>query len=904
MAFPTTALPLRVYLFPGADPAADLSAWPPAEDITTMVREEQGVTLSEGRDNEGTAVGPAQISMTLDNSTGDFVPRNPAGAYYPRLRRNCPIMVTTIAGEDTFTRTAATGWGTATGGGAWSVTGVAADWSVSGGKGLRTMTAANTAAIATLANTAAFNVRGAMTISSPVVPSGGSLAVGALARLVDDQNYYLLRLEFQTTGVARVRITSVVDNISTLLSGADVPGTFTAGQEFRLRWAVVGASLMAKAWPVADPEPDAWTTSVVDTAVHTGAGNALYVWRFAGNTDVVPLSVDDYTLEGVEGLGNVVEWPVRWDLSGRNATAPITAAGVLRRLSQGGAVLRSPLYRQLSAQNPSGYWPLEDAAQSAEGTVMVGSAVKWGRPATAKFVQFGAATDLPGATQTAQLTGITSRIKGVVTRRVNPGEKGFAFMFFLKAGSASGGSTPASVAAVSTTGRVVYWQIALSDYNIQVIGWDDNVTKVVDQSASLTGVTPTRWMAVQLETSTVAGTLTWALSWHQVGNPDAYGFSGSYASSSISSTTGFLITPGLFTADGLYVSHVFAGSESLPFVDYGFFAVANGYTGELASDRILRLCREESIPCYAEPGSSEPLGPQRTGGIVQLLRSAELADMGVLYESGNGLAYRPRSACYRRPVLLALDQTSGHLDEAPEPTDDDQRLRNDITVGRDGGAQGMRYVDEASVLADGRYDEGLTLNLASDSALQNHAAWRVYLGTRPDLRWPRIALNFARNPGLLPVWRSRPGWGPRLTMTGEMAQVRGDGPDVIVEGWEQTLTTHGWRAVLSCSPARPWDVPLVADTTSPPRAGSNNTTTTTSVTSTATTLPYTVAAGGVAWTTDAAQYPFDLLVGGEQVTATAATGSAFTVVRSVNGVVKAHDAGVPITLYRPTVAAL
>ena len=82
------------------------------------------------------------------------------------------------------------------------------------------------------------------------------------------------------------------------------------------------------------------------------------------------------------------------------------------------------------------------------------------------------------------------------------------------------------------------------------------------------------------------------------------------------------------------------------------------------------------------------------------------------------------------------------------------------------------------------------------------------------------------------------------------------------------------------------------------------------ITSTATTI-HTTATGpsGIQWTPEAADYPFDVMVSGERMTMTACVGGLgvpqqFTVVRSVNGVVKAHAAGESVRLYPPPVFAL
>jgi hypothetical protein len=79
-----------------------------------------------------------------------------------------------------------------------------------------------------------------------------------------------------------------------------------------------------------------------------------------------------------------------------------------------------------------------------------------------------------------------------------------------------------------------------------------------------------------------------------------------------------------------------------------------------------------------------------------------------------------------------------------------------------------------------------------------------------------------------------------------------------------------------------------------------------SVTSSATTL--SVASAGPLWTTDVAEFPFDLAIGGERMTVTAISGASspqtFTVVRSANGVVKVHAAGAVVKLAQPAIRAL
>jgi hypothetical protein len=68
------------------------------------------------------------------------------------------------------------------------------------------------------------------------------------------------------------------------------------------------------------------------------------------------------------------------------------------------------------------------------------------------------------------------------------------------------------------------------------------------------------------------------------------------------------------------------------------------------------------------------------------------------------------------------------------------------------------------------------------------------------------------------------------------------------------------------------------------------------------------AAGSPLWTTAAVDFPFDLMVGGEVVTAGAAAGTsspqAFQVLRSINGIAKAQASGADVSLYNPAIAGL
>ena len=912
MAFPQTPLPLRVKISPGADPAADATSWPPWVDITDKVRIEQGVSISDGRGDEAANVDAGQISMTMDNRTGDFVPANPLGPYYPLLRRNCPIRVGVDIAVDPFTRVTANGWGTVPDGPTWVHSGTLSDFSTDGSKALLSHSVPNLARIATLSTGNALNVEGYATVSISAVATGASMVTAAIARRAAVGDYYLFAIYWEVSGVASLRILRVRTTGSTFVANVPIPGGYTAGQTFRMHWYLNGSQMTMSVWPTSGSEPLTWMAGYNDgsAVVTQSSQNGMMLWRQGGssNAGAVIFTVDDYRLESIEASGNVVEWPVRWDQSGRDSTAPIKAAGVLRRLQQGSTPLKSPLLRQLTGVSdsrvvPSAYWPLEDD----DGTVVAASALPNGAPMSATDIAFGAATDLVSALQVAKLNSAASRLYGVARQR--NGGTGFSAMWFFRYPGAITGST--DFVTIGATGRAVRIVLNVDSTGYTISGYDQDGVSVFSTPGAWGGdVNTTKWVAVQFETEVVGFNTNWSLLHHQVGLTTYWTSNGVYVSSVPASAVS-LTFQGSAGIAGTFVAHAWLGQNTLPFVDDTFSLLSNGYIGEQAGDRFRRLLREEGIPGYVEPSPSEPMGPQRIDAIVPLLRSCAEADYGLMHESGFGLAMRPRSLRYWPTPTIILDRNQGHLSQPPEVTVDDQAIRNDWTVSRDGGAQGIRYFDAAHVAAEGRYDDSVTINVATDTVLPNHAAWRVFMGTRRELRWSQISLDLARNTSLINAWRGRV-FGARMTVAGELAQVVGSPPDVIIEGTNQLLNAFSWDISTNTSPAKPWDAPTLDDPglrldtagcVIDPAGG------TVSAGATAITV---VTTSGPIWAPTATmpgEVPFVVQFGGENWVVTnvgplSGGKQVLTVSRAANGVVKAQPASTSGSLYQPSYVVL
>lgn len=98
VTFPASPLAVRVEIALGADPAADPATWAWL-DITQWVRYRPGISLTVGRRDEASRVEASVARLTLDNTDGRWVRRNPYGPYYGQLSKNTPIRIGVDPGD-------------------------------------------------------------------------------------------------------------------------------------------------------------------------------------------------------------------------------------------------------------------------------------------------------------------------------------------------------------------------------------------------------------------------------------------------------------------------------------------------------------------------------------------------------------------------------------------------------------------------------------------------------------------------------------------------------------------------------------------------------------------------------------------------------------------------------------
>jgi hypothetical protein len=591
--------------------------------------------------------------------------------------------------------------------------------------------------------------------------------------------------------------------------------------------------------------------------------------------------------------GEVPEWPSEWTTGGQDAWVNLVIAGPLRRLLAPNApVLQSALTRSAIAANPAVLWTLEEGS-GATAAVAYNTTQPSLLPTGS--VLFGGFSDLGGATTAVSLASAGAYLSG--SPPTITGSWGFEF----------------AVKALR------------SGFN--------RIIQITDTNGNTYGLFPpdgtTFPMQVEIGGPT---TITDTTATYDFGSPAATGFDdvwhyyGVYFQQHGANITASLYVDGVLRGSGDSTGGVTLGSPTFFQISqndvilpndgtvhgvshiqfFGATAQSNvykaltGYVGETAGRRIQRLLGENSIGFVAtgDLDDTMPMGAQASERLIDLIYDCETADNGFLGEDRNSfsLTYATNASMLNQPAALQLNYAdSGNVALPLRPSDNDQRIVNDSDVVLTSGAGHYRYaltsgpMSTASPAAGGigPYPENPTVNVstvanAADVAntVTNHGL--LALGgamVAVDIS-DRISID---NP---PLWTQAD--QINLVMVGEF------------EAFDQFRYTIAYDTVQQ----EPLQVGILDD----PVLGvleSDGTTVVDPHTSSET-LFQGLSATGELWATTAllpGDFPFDITVAGERMTVTDITGvsnpQTWTVVRSVNGVVKAIPAGAAIYVRNP-----
>ena len=927
MTFPQTILPLRVEL-------QLAGTW---TDITSKVRSADpgGIAVHRGVPDESSALQPSTMSLSLNNRDGRFSPRNPTGIYYGQIGRNTPIRCS-ITGAGALAVFQETG-------------------NIIGTCYVQTPDAASLDIVGDI------DVRFDADFTSWRDTSN---LVTKWTQTGNQRSYALyvgssgvLRWVWSTTGADTIFVSSTIPlpsvqgrvavrathdvnngaggNTVTFYYSSSITGTWT-----QIGDPVVSAgttSIFSSSSPAHILQgPDVFNGSVIHGRVYaaqiyngiagTLVANPDFTAQTNGATSFVDSTGKTWTVNASSGsiglvdyetrfVGEVTSWPQMWDQTGTDIWAQIECADVVRRLGQGQQPLKSTLRAFLDGESAiRAYWPMEDGntATSFASGLANGSVMAWSQatPTLATDnTSFVASKPLPqfnGARYTGLIPGYTPFAFGTIQTR---------FMLAIPGGGAANGS---SLIRVYVTGTAPVW--------VLTYGTGGTLTLTVRDGDDAVITTPVSGVAFNLDGAPCyvsihlvqnGSNVDWALNTCTPGNPPVIGgVSGTVSSRTVSKAQKVIMNNGLSLTDTT-VGHVSVASV-ITTLTTDYVAVLNAYRGDTAIQRMRRLSAAQGVTfrAHGAPNSSVFLGPQEIDTYLNVMQSAAGTDGGILFSPKDvlGLAYRTVAALAAQPVDVTLDYSLNQISTL-QPTEDDQTIRNDVTVTQPSGSS-ARAVDTTSVLSTnappsgvGTYDTSVSVNVSTDAQLPDQAGWRLRVGTVDEARYPTIdvdlssyeiiAAGFSGALAALDI-------GDRLEVINPPAWIPPDTISQTIRGYTENLSQYTRYMSFNCSPAAPFNtVGVYGITTQASRYSSDGSTLNGAHNSTTTSLSVATPSGPL-WITTAlvpGDFPFDIRVAGERMTVTAIVGTTspqtFTVTRSVNGVVKAQSSAAVVELFTP-----
>jgi hypothetical protein len=922
--FPDAPLDLTCELDLPADGWTNVTSYVYQRDSNTPV------TITRGRPDESSQVNPSSAAFQLNNRDGRFTVKNPVGAYYGQLNRNTPVRFSVPATE-TYLRFEDDNL-------SYASAPDASRLDITGDTDVRIDVRLSDYQACLLASkyhsgtnkswALALNGNGTVTFQF----QDNTSTVHAITSTMP-----------VPLGRIAIRATIQVNNgsgghVTTFYTAPSISGTWT-----QLGSAVTGSLALTLATSTApvvigyvsdyaadSPGADGCLGAVYGFQVLSGIGGTVeadadFTAQAAGTTSFTDAQGNTWTLNGTAEIsgrdyryhGEMSSLPVAWDPSGNDVWTPAAAGGLLRRLGQGNAPTYSAMKRAILSLSgglaPVAYWPCEDLG----GADAFGSAI--GGPLMAINGTPDFAADSAFACS-APLPTISSSIwHGPVPSYTPTGVWTVRFLLDVT-------STPAE--------DVKYVQVAtLGDFTsiyLYASGEDGGYGLAGRGAGDLgfdTGVyafgLDTAWVSIEAQNGGFSLTML------APGASTGENISTGNIGATITNVTGVYVNPaGASISAGLGHITVQTAWESL----FDLYEPLNAWQGELAGNRFARLCSENGLGCriWGFPQVTQAMGQQSVSTLTDLLQECESADLGMIFEPRQALAlgYITQAALCNQAAAATLDYSAkvlGGTGQDMTPTYDDQYTRNDMTVQQGGqsgssttqtGGSYRAYLDDGSAMSIspppvgvGDYSDSATANVASTSQLPDIAGQLVHLGTVDDFRWPDVPVNMARaavagiqaavqacDIGNYVIIENPPGQLP---------------PDPITQLIAQSVEVLGgfrWTIVFSCIPESPYETGLYDDPVYG-RGDTDGSELAAGVSSSATMLSVsTTGPSGLIWTTVAADFPFDINVGGERMTVTDITGSSspqsFTVTRSVNGVVKSHSAGADVRLWTPPVYAL
>lgn len=201
----------------------------------------------------------------------------------------------TFLAQDTFSRTATSGWGTANIGGAYATSGTASFFAVDGSTGNLTL-AAGRGLRAALPTASGSSTDLVTTIGYTGTVTGGGLFVSTFPRMLPDASSYRAKVWIASTGVARVSLVraTAAGAETTLATASSTLTGATSDKRILLRTQATGTSpttVRARIWFEGDPEPTTWHVQATDATAGWQSAGGVAVFGYMSSSATAPITV-------------------------------------------------------------------------------------------------------------------------------------------------------------------------------------------------------------------------------------------------------------------------------------------------------------------------------------------------------------------------------------------------------------------------------------------------------------------------------------------------------------------------------------------------------------------------------------------------------------------------------------
>lgn len=809
MAFPEDVLGIKVELYYDGQ----WNIIDPMSDVRGMGAEDGEIKLgTRGQPDESTTIRATIADLSINNRNGKYSPRNIRSSLYGKLGQNTKLRIaadlTTDLSNvtDSFNDDGTNGWPVADSGHTYTTTGGnAADYLVSAGLAYHRQAAVDTLHESIVDDV--FVIDFDCTIEGvqlEAVPTAGNVHVVLRGRMSGtrggpDEALVQGRATFTTANTIVGVVSSLKDG--TLIDSTIETATGLAATDLvSIRTQAFGRKVRMKIWETGTTQPSTWLITQEVNCLTPGE-ISLQSFLEATVSNALPYDITfqsiDYSLGMILYVGEVAEWPKKWDSTGNDVWTSIRPSGLTRRKIQGNKPLGSALSRALSALDLVGYWSFENLAADISGAYQsmpstypgVGALSRIGSDFGTDYgtpkIDWGGDRSLSGSDPlpviSSSITSSESLVykAGTLIPVTDTTSDSYTIIYWVNSKIGEDQTTEQTLTTlrvyvanseIASIGLIAGYQVNVSGIaTISVTSFAfDSSDVLIDFQTGPEIALVEGWHAIKATfTTPSAGNVNWSLSIDDISTT-----TGTFAVSS--NTAGYpwgtaefaaLSTESsLSIAVGHYAIATGVGSDPIDDnFDY-LLEAATGHNGETATDRLTRLCSEEGVTLELnedENDSGTRLGPQKSLNFVKMLEQIAAAEGGLLGELRYdfGYEYTTRRALYNRTNLFTLDYSNADLAEVPEATDDDQRVLNrftsnlkynrddvgvEVTATKTEGPLSVNEPDDATLPGAGLYDDGDDFNLYSYSQLADFSGWRVHLGTWDETRYPDITVHMHR----------------------------------------------------------------------------------------------------------------------------------------------------------------